>query len=155
MKVCARLSLIIAVISVLYVIVYFLAGEMGLYYRSWILCFGGILVIWVLPLLGVVWLLILLTRLLKEKRRRNSIMKGICLAVLLVLYCRWANIGFYIWAFSLESEQMITSESIRTTGSLGEVWYHRPVGWFFKKIDESHYIYNYVEPSTAEEKEEP
>ena len=31
---------------------------------------------------------------------------------------------------------MITSESIRTTGSLGDVWYHRPVGWFFKKIDE-------------------
>lgn len=126
----------VTILAVAYATVYFAGAQIlkytGMSYRAWVAAFEKIIVIWVLPLLGIIWTGVWL----KKKGTWGRAVKIILLVMEAALYACWSYFGLLVFALSFETEKAVTSHLLATGygAGFGEAYYvcERPIFLFFK-----------------------
>ncbi len=103
----------------------------GMSYREWVVAFEEIIIIWILPLLGIIWTGVWF----KKKSAWSSVAKFMLLVAEVAIYVCWSYVGFFIFVFSLNEEKVLTPNLLATNYGVGLGTYYvceRPVSLFFK-----------------------
>lgn len=132
MKLLKEISIISIVCLVLYIVGAWLLTFTEYSYRAWIDFAGKIMMIWGLPLLGIVWLEVCVRRIEMIKRG----LRVLLLVVMLCGYLYWAYLGFLGLLFTMDEERMLTSNLIVTRQGgfldLPHDTYYKPAAVLFK-----------------------
>lgn len=136
MKLLNKVSLITIVCVVLYIVGAWLLTFTEYSYRVWIDFLGKITIIWILPLLGIIWLGVWLKRI----KAMKCIAKVILLLVFVCVYLCWAYLGLLGLLLTMDEDRRLTSNLIVTSqgGLLDEphYTYHKPAAVLFKVLCE-------------------
>lgn len=125
----------VTILAAAYIAVYFvgacLLGFIGMSYRSWVDIVEKIIIIWILPLLGIIWTGVWM----KKKSPWKYAVKIMLLAAEAAIYVCWTYVGFLIFVLSVNEEKALTSNLLATNYGIGMGTYYeceRPVALFFK-----------------------
>lgn len=131
----------VTILAVAYIIVYFagawvlkfvgLSYGTWVSYRTWVGAFEEIIIIWILPLLGIIWTGVWL----KKKSAWSRVAKCMLQVAEVAIYVCWSYVGFFIFVFSLNEEKALTPNLLATNYGVGLGSYYvceRPISLFFK-----------------------
>lgn len=126
----------VTILAVVYIMVY-LAGALLLRYtkmsyRAWVTVLERIALLWILPLLGIVWTVVWM----KKKGAWGRAAKTILLAAEVFLYVCWSYFGYGLLVLFSDTEKAITFHLLATNygADIGTPYYvcERPFLLFFK-----------------------
>lgn len=130
MKKTTVATIIVAIISILFVTGSYVIRHTELSYRMWVQACGGVTVIFILPLL----LIVSIGRYLYQKVKVRNVIKVILSLGVGAGYCIWAYFGIFLLAFSLDTEKRLTDDLLVVNKGFLDPYYayYRPVAFFFK-----------------------
>ncbi len=130
MKSLKRATIIVAIISVFYVVSSYVLSHTGLSYRMWVSVGGGIITTMVLPLL----VLILLGNWVYQKLPVHKLFKIFLGIAAGGAYVYWLYFAVFLLAFSTETEKLLTDNLLIVNKGFMDPYYvyYRPFALFLR-----------------------
>lgn len=98
----------VTILAVIGAILYLVGARILIFtemsYRTWVDIFGKITIIWILPLLGIIWIGVWL----KRKSVWNRIVRTILILAEVAIYVCWTYLSFWGLVFCIYTEKMLT-----------------------------------------------